>query len=603
MCGITALHDPAGGHAIEAANARLRHRGPDDAGVFSDAAAGVTLAMRRLAIIDLAGGHQPMSTPDGRFTIVYNGELYNAPGLRADLEAAGERFATDHSDTEVVLRLYAREGEASLARLNGMFAFAVYDAARRTLFCARDHAGIKPLYYFQGGGRFALASELKALLALPFVPRELERGALWDYMSLMYVPGEQSAIRGVRRLPAGHCLTYAVDTRQLAVRRWYEPRIGDGPRRPREEWRSRIRAELEAAVQRWTLSDVPLACSLSGGLDSSAIVGLLAAGGKAPATFSVGFSGEGEEAWNELPLARKVAEKWGTRHHELVLDPKALLEDLPRMAWHLDEPYAGGLPSWLVFKEMARSVKVGLTGTGGDELFGNYGKWRELEPRWWSRRKVDAKAFRSRFFERYYYLSDEDKRRFVLQGNGDTGGALFTRFAGAAGTSIRDRVAHVDLATQLPEEFLMMTDRFSMAHSLEARTPFLDRRLMELVLSVPADQRTSRQDLKGLLREAVADVLPPELLSAGKRGFVIPLTLWLRGRLRPIVSRLLAPERLARQGLFRAEFHERYVRPHVEGREDHTQVVWAALMFQVWHATFLEGAAAGAPAWRLQDLG
>jgi asparagine synthase (glutamine-hydrolysing) len=605
MCGIAALHDPAGGFGIEAANGRLVHRGPDDAGFYADAATGVSLAMRRLAIIDLAGGHQPMSTPDGRFTIVYNGELYNAPELRKELEAAGERFVTDHSDTEVVLRLYARHGAASLVRLNGMFGFVVYDAVRRTLFCARDHAGIKPLYYFHGGGRFALASELKALLALPFVPRELDRGALWDYMSLMYVPGEQSAIRGVRRLPAGHYLTYAVDTRELSVRRWYEPRIGDGPRLPRDEWRSQIRAELEAAVRRWTLSDVPLACSLSGGLDSSAIVGLLAAGGNPPATFSVGFTGAGEEAWNELPLARKVAEKWGTRHHELVLEPEALIEDLPRMVWHLDEPYGGGLPSWLVFKEMSRSVKVGLTGTGGDELFGNYGKWRELEPRWWSPASAadDRERFRARFFERYYYLSDEDKRRFALQGDGDTGGTLFSRFSDGAGTTSRDRVARLDLATQLPEEFLMMTDRFSMAHSLEARTPFLDRKLMELVLSVPADMRTARRDLKGLLRDAVSDVLPPELLAAEKRGFVIPLALWLRGRLRPVVERLLSPQRLARQGLFRPEFYERYVRPHLEQSRDHTQVVWAALMFQAWHFTFLEQGAAEAPTWRLEDIG
>jgi asparagine synthase (glutamine-hydrolysing) len=608
MCGIVALHEAraVGVEAgIEAANARLAHRGPDDSGTFRDPTSGLMLAMRRLSIIDLAGGHQPMSTPDGRFTIVYNGELFNAPELRKALEEKGERFATDHSDTEVVLRLYAREGESSLQRLNGMYAFAIFDSEKKTLFCARDHAGIKPLYWFQKDGRFAAASELKALLAFPFVPRELDRASLSHYMSLMYVPGEASILKDVRRLPAGHCLRYDLESGKVSVRRWYARSFDPQRGVAREAWRERVRAEVEAAVKRWTLSDVPLACSLSGGLDSSAIVGVLAAAGKAPETFSVGFTGAGEEAWNELPLARKVAEKWGTRHHELVLDPEALLEDLLPMVWALDEPYGGGLPSWLVFKEMSRSVKVGLTGTGGDELFGNYGKWRELEGAWWrlAGGRTGADAFRKRFFERYYYLSDPDKRASVLQdASASTGDALYARFASNEELGIRDRVAALDLETQLPEEFLAMTDRFSMAHSLEARTPFLDRRLMECVWTIPAAERTARGDLKGLLRESIAGLLPPELLAAGKRGFVLPLKPWLRGRLRPVVERLLAPERLARQGLFQPQFHERYVRPHVEGRADHTQVVWAALMFQLWHHLYIDTAATGAPSYSVGDI-
>ena len=608
MCGIVALHDPRGGTA-EAANARLAHRGPDDSGTFRDAASGLSLAMRRLSIIDLAGGHQPMATPDGRFTIVYNGELFNAPELRKDLEGKGERFATDHSDTEVVLRLYAREGESSLQRLNGMYAFAIFDAVKKTLFCARDHAGIKPLYWFQKDGRFAAASELKALLAFPFVPRELDRESLSHYMSLMYVPGEASILRDIRRLPAGHCLRYDLESQRVSVRRWYVRSFAPRPGVSRGEWRERVRAEVEAAVKRWTLSDVPLACSLSGGLDSSAIVGVLAASGKPPETFSVGFTGAGEEAWNELPLARKVAEKWGTHHHELVLDPESLLDELLPMVWALDEPYGGGLPSWLVFKEMSRSVKVGLTGTGGDELFGNYGKWRELEPAWWpglwqrGGGRVDAEAFRRRFFERCYYLSDSDKRASVLQDAGaSTADALYAYFANDKELDIRDRIATLDLETQLPEEFLAMTDRFSMAHSLEARTPFLDRGLMECAWTIPARERTARGDLKGLLREAIGDLLPPELLAAGKRGFVLPLALWLRGRLRPVAERLLAPDRLARQGLFKPQFHERYVRPHLEGRADHTQVVWAALMFQLWHHLYIDTTARGAPAYAVGDV-
>jgi asparagine synthase (glutamine-hydrolysing) len=608
MCGIAGVHDPRGGVNTDAPNELLAHRGPDDAGRVQ-LPHGLSLAMRRLAIIDIAGGQQPMSTPDGRFTIVYNGEVYNAALLRRRMEAAGERFATDHSDTEVVLRLYAKHGEACLDDLNGMFAFAIHDRERETLFCARDHAGIKPFYYFQRDGRFAFASELKALLALPFVSPELDRESLFHYMSLMYVPGERTILRGIRRLPAGHCLTYRLREQEVSIRRWYRPVFAAKQALPREEWRHRVRAGLEAAVERWAISDVPIACSLSGGLDSSSIVGLLAARGRTPDTFSVGFTAPGEEAWNELPLARQVATKWGARHHEIELQPEALLDDLLRMVWHLDEPYGGGLPSWAVFKAMSRSVKVGLTGTGGDELFGNYGKWRELErpPGWPLRRaKNDAENFQRHFFERYYYLPDPDKEERVLNVARSelpwTGAALHRIFEDQAGAGLRDRVAAVDVATQLPEEFLMMTDRFSMAHSLEARTPFLDRELMDMCWSIPADVRTARGDLKGLLREAVADLLPPDVLRAGKRGFVIPLKLWLRDRLRPVVERLLAPDRLARQGVFRAQFHEAYVRPHLEGRADHTNVVWAALMFQLWHHVFLESGARSAPDYPLSAL-
>lgn len=605
MCGIVGIHDPRADVSTAEPSARLAHRGPDDAGSFVAREAGLGLAMRRLAIIDRAGGRQPMSTPDGRYTIVYNGEVFNAGPLRVELETAGERFSTDHSDTEVVLRLFAREGEGCLARLNGMFAFAIYDSHRRVLFCARDHAGIKPFYYFLGGGRFAFASELKALLAVPFVPRELDRASFRHYMSLMYVPGEESILRGIRRLPAGHLLTYNLESGALATRRWYRQVFAPCENVSRDEWKHRVRATLDAAVQRWAISDVPVACSLSGGLDSSSIVSLLAARGRALETFSVGFSAPGEEAWNELPLAREVAAKWGARHHEIELRPEALLDDLPRMAWHLDEPYGGGLPSWAVFREMSARVKVGLTGTGGDELFGNYGKWRELErPAGWPLRRAahDPEAFRRAFFERYYYLSDAEKKQLLVPPAPDTGPMLYRLFHDSGAPTVRDKVATLDLATQLPEEFLMMTDRFSMAFSLEARTPFLDRELMELCFSIPASQRTARGDLKGLLREAVADLLPSTVLRAGKRGFVIPLKLWLRGTLKPVVERLLAPERLARQELFRPQFYEACVRPHLEGRADRTPVVWAALMFQLWHHVFLDSRAGEAPVYPVGAL-
>jgi asparagine synthase (glutamine-hydrolysing) len=596
MCGIVGIIGPQEDSWISAMNGKIHHRGPDDSGIFRDRNAGVTLAMSRLAIIDLAGGHQPMSTPDGRYTIVFNGEIFNAADLRAELEIEGQTFLSAHSDTEVLLYLMARQGKTALSKLNGMFAFALWDAVKQELLCARDRFGIKPFYFSAAGGRLALASELKSLLTLPWIERSVDRDSLHHYMSLMYVPGVDTAIAGVSRLPGGHWLSWK-PAQGMAQGRWWSPQIGQSISMPREEAVQRIRTALEAAVARWATSDVPIGCSLSGGLDSSAIVGLLAQQGHRLRTYSVGFAGKGEERWNELPLARAVAERWGTEHEEIVLDPLSLLDDLIQMVWHLDEPYGGGLPSWSVFKQMSHSVKVGMTGSGGDELFGNYGKWRELEGGWLQRgfgaARTDATSFRKHFFDRYYYLSDVAKKSHVLQYvpvHDDTGGWLYEYgFAREGAVDVRDRCALTDIVTQLPEEFLMMTDRFSMAHSVEARTPFLDNELADLVLGLPSGFRTQRNDLKGLLRDTVADVLPPTLVNAPKRGFVIPLTLWLRSTLRPLVERLLASERLAAQGLFKPDFYARYVQSHLDGRQDNTQVVWAALMFQLWHCVFIEG--------------
>jgi asparagine synthase (glutamine-hydrolysing) len=343
------------------------------------------------------------------------------------------------------------------------------------------------------------------------------------------------------------------------------------------------------------LSDVPVACSLSGGLDSSSIVGLLAERGRKVSTYSLGFAGKREGDWNELPLAAEVARKWGTTHHELVMEPASLLADLGRMVWHMDEPYGGGLPSWAVFKHMSEDVKVGITGTGGDELFGNYGKWTGIEGKWYRRPAPTAANFRRHFFDRYYYFPDSAKRE-VLTGSArlaDTSALLFEQYESAIGSGPRDFCASTDIGTQLADEFLTMTDRFSMAHSLEIRPPFLDNELVDLVATIPAGTRTSPGDLKGLLRQAVAPVLPAPLLTAPKRGFVIPLKLWMRNELRPLVERLLSPERLARQGIFDPDLYARHVLPHLESREDRTTRVWGLLMFQMWHMQFVESDIAG----------
>ena len=617
MCGIVGLCGAQDPSWLTALNRRIVHRGPDDHGEYRDPAAGVSLAMRRLSILDLSGGHQPMGTEDGGCWIVFNGEIYNAGDLRTDLEKQGVRFQTNHSDTEVLLRLYQKEGPSMLKKLNGMFAFVIYDRNRRLLFGARDRLGIKPLYYTEQGGLFAFASELKALLSLPGFRREIDNGSLYHYMSLLYVPGEQSIFQGIRRLPPAHCFTYTLSDKQLKIERYWDFPTEEQQGISVEDWASRIRRQLETAVRRWVISDVPVGYALSGGVDSPALVGLLATQGmRNLKTYSLGFAAPEEQHWDELPRAREVAKRWGTDHQEIILQPGDLLKDLVRMVWFLEEPYGGGLPSWYVFEFMHREVKVGVTGTGGDELFGNYGKFRFLENPWLRTKRGIRKILEPGIhggsspteilLDSVYYLTDPVKKQQIFEKSQvpteETSRYLSRCWDRSGPGQIRRGIARLDCTTQLPDEFLQMTDRFSMAHSLEARVPYLDHELVELCFQIPAGLRMRSTDPKYLLKMAVRDLLSDSLLSAPKRGFVIPVQRWLREELRPLAEQLLHPDRLKRQGIFRPDFWTTFVRPHLEGRADFTWVVWAGLMFQLWHLIFIEENCSEVPTFEWQSI-
>jgi asparagine synthase (glutamine-hydrolysing) len=617
MCGIAGIVGQFERGHLSAMNRLITHRGPDDAGEFISADGEIGLAMRRLSIVDLGGGHQPMPSADGSLQIVFNGEIFNAPELRTKLEKKGRVFKTRNSDTEVILQLYEVEGTAMLPRLNGMFAFVIFDRKRNQLFGARDRFGIKPLYYTAQGGCFAFASEMKSLLTLPWLERQLDSQSLYHYLTLLHVPDEASILKGVFRLPPAHSFTLDVTTKQLSVQRFWEFDFDKTEQHTTAEWADRLRGELRAAVKRWSLSDVPIACSLSGGLDSSAVVGLLAEQGfNKLKTFTLGFESADEQSWDERHLAKQVASKWGTEHRENVLQPDALLDDLVSMVWHLDEPYGGGLPSWYVFGEMAREVKVGLTGSGGDELFGNYGKFRAIEGKplrelGLGLKKLGVSGKSSTPFGRHYhairrYFDDTTKRDAVLASGffapEDTAAFLQKLYDAQATADLRNRLAALDFRTQLAEEFLFMTDRFSMAHCLEARVPLLDNELVETVFRIPSSIRTRPKDLKYLFKLAVKDLLPPDVLAGKKKGFVIPVELWLRRELRPLVERLLAPERLRQQGIFRPEFFKRFVTPHLEGRASFTWQIWAVLMFQLWHVLFLERKLTEKPTFNWKEL-
>ncbi|MEO5355841.1 MAG: asparagine synthase (glutamine-hydrolyzing) [Nitrospirae bacterium YQR-1] len=587
-------------------NALQAHRGPDDEGTYADNANLVYLSMRRLAIIDIAHGKQPMTDETGNYTIVFNGEIFNSPELRVQLQSRGYKFTTKNSDTEVLLTLYQDMSVQMLSKLNGMFAFVIYDKKRGVIFGARDRVGIKPFYYTLKGGAFSFASELKSLLALDYVSKDIDFNSLYHYVSLQFVPAPNSIFNDIKKLPAGHFFTYTLSSRSLDVQRYWRLDVNNTEDRTEAQWLEIVQEKLREAIRRWTLSDVPLACSLSGGLDSSAIVAHLSeAGAGNLRTYSFGFTGQEGKELNELPLAAMVAKRYDTIHHEVTIESDTLIEDIDSMVWHLDEPYGGGLPSWYVYKIISNDVKVCLTGTGGDELFGNYEKYliyersalyRHLRALRDSAGQNVLKQIRDalnypfgHFYHRYFSDAAKDSLVFDKKAPADESTEqLIENLRRASGTkSARNGVAYIDFQLQLPEEFLLVTDRFSMAHSLEARVPFLDHELIETVFKMSPQIRTGGGMMKSFLKKLLTDMLPPEVITGRKRGFVLPIELWMRNKLKPLLHQYFSPSYIKEQGIFSLDLYTKIAAPHIAGKANFTHQIWTLLMFQLWHRKFM----------------
>lgn len=602
MCGIVGLVGRGDVSVLMEMNASQMHRGPDDGGMFSDPARCVYLAMRRLAIVDISDGHQPMANGDGRIWIVFNGEIINAPSLRKELEAEGAVFRTHHSDTEVLIHLYERYGDNMLERLNGMFAFVIYDKGRNRIFGARDHFGIKPLYYTLNTEGLAFASELKSLYRLPGFKKTINRQAVYHYLSFQCIPAPETIIEGVCKLAAGESFVFDLDRKQFHKSRYWRPpsgvREGEEVACTGHELEALIREGFTGAVRRWMLSDIPIACSLSGGIDSAVIAGLMTEVGGAPIrTYTLGFDDFAD--LDERALAKHVADRWGTQHQEIVIRSEDLLADLGLMVAALDEPYGGGLPSWFVFKGMADKVKVCMTGTGGDELFGNYGKWRVYD-HWPTGLRQGLGLLRRDWRwmgdlwqfprgSRYsLYFRDYEKRDGLLNPGfclGCDASEALVEYLWDEGrpATVRDAPRTIDMQIQLPDEFLHMTDRFSMAFSIEARPPFLDREFAEMMMSIPVASRIGIDRLKEHLIRALSDYIPQTLQSASKKGFILPVADWLRKNLRSQVERLFHPAFLRHQGIFSERIYDDWVLPHLEGRVDHSAKLWTLFMFQLWY--------------------
>ena len=610
ICGIAKARGAVSPEQLAAMSATLVHRGPDSDGSFVDGRVG--LAARRLAIIDLVTGDQPIANESGQITVVQNGELYNYRELRRELERAGHRFSTS-GDTEVLVHLYEEHGERFADRLRGMFAVALWDADRERLVLARDPYGIKPLYYREAGDELSFSSELRAL------PREaIDLDALEAFLAFNSVPAPLTVFRGVRKLPAGHVLTWERGRSELTRYARPAPVPAAEVRDDDEaELVEELRARLRDSVRAHLVSDVPVGVLLSGGIDSSVLAALAADESSEPVrTFSIGFE---ERSFDELADARLVAERYGTEHRELVLRPDAVLL-LPALADAFDEPFAdsSALPTYLVSQLAAEDVKVALSGEGGDELFGGYYTYAAdllAQRTAWSARLLrpvverlptsTARAsfdYRAKRFVRAVHLPPLERHhgwkeifspdaRAALTGQRssfDPVDLLRRRFDETEGAELLARLQDVDLGTYLVDDLLVKTDRASMAHSLEARVPFLDPVVTNLALALPTRHKVRGLRKKVLLRKAAAPLVPPELLRRRKRGFSIPAAAWLRGELEPFARDTLSADTLRRQGFFRPEAVTRLIDDHVAGREDLSRQLWGLLAFTLWHERHVE---------------
>jgi len=606
----------------------IEHRGPDDEGHY--VGRGVGLGMRRLSIIDVTGGHQPIANEDETIWLVLNGEIYNFKELRADLENKGHRFRT-HTDTEVIVHLYEEEGTGLFKRLRGMFGLALWDAKRERLVVGRDRIGEKPLYVRRESNRILFASELKSILQVADVPRRLSLGSLQEYLALGYVPAPLTMLEGIEKILPGHCLL--VENGRIEDQEYWDVPIGQSEKHSEQEWIERVREKLLETVKAQLVSDVPLGAFLSGGIDSSTIVAAMARmTGRPVKTYSIGYGGD-QSYYNELPYAKVVAKAFGTDHHEIVVRPEVSAL-LPKLMWHMDEPIADSacLTTYLVSRLARESVTVILSGVGGDELFGGYRRylgdnlhrWYRLLPgpvrksvlpavlklfsqdrtsAWKDYARYAAAFIRtgelnpaSRYMSYVTLFSPQVQHELLRQesGAGSNGNemaaeALRKCFARCTGKDTLNRIMYTDLKTSLPDDLLALTDRMSMAASIECRAPLVDYELVELASRMPSSLKVRGLTMKYLLKKAVAPWLPREVIKRKKRGFGAPVGGWLRQDLKPLVHELLSEEQVRQRGLFHWPAVQQLIEDHQEQRSDYTDHIFALIALETWCRIYLDG--------------
>ena len=636
MCGICGVLSLGGADTVKESLVQQmvavqQHRGPDDQGVFC--APGVGLGFCRLAILDLTpAGHQPMSNEDGTVWLVFNGEIYNYRDMVPELEQAGHRFRS-RCDSEVIIHAYEQWGPDCVHRFNGMFAFAIWDSRQRRLFMARDRLGVKPLYYWSNGTRIAFSSELKGLLALPFVPRRLNMQALQSYLVYEYVPAPESIFQGIQKLPAGYTLDLRLDgsmtgchTADLKPRQYWNLQYQPEARHySADDYVYEFRELLRAAVKRRLISDVPLGVFLSGGIDSSSVVAMMTeVSNEQPKTFSIGFA---EKTFNELHYSQVVARHFHTDHHVEMLHPDSN-ELIHTIAHFLDEPLADAstLPTYLVSQSARKHVTVALGGDAGDELFAGYDRYQaqrlaslsvDLLPeatRNWlhslstrippTAQKKGLNNIVRRFLDgailpremqhmRWQtFWQDEELARLLAaphSGIQSERERIIDLFRRSGSPYPLDQQQYADIKWYLPDDILCKVDRMSMAVSLEVRGPFLDYTLAEFAARLPMNMRLRGWSGKYLLKRAMQGILPDEILHRQKIGFNMPYKNWLRRDLRELLQDALSSTRLQQQGLFRPQYVQTLIHEHLEGVRDHAHQLWQLLIFQLWAEQYLSG--------------
>lgn len=622
MCGIVGMLDVRGRAVnpawIESMNDSITHRGPDDSGIYVKQ--GVCLGMRRLSIIDVAGGHQPVYNEDKTVWVVFNGEIYNHLELRHDLEKAGHRFYTN-SDSETLVHLYEEFGVEGVSRLRGMFAYALWDERGERLLLARDRVGIKPLYYSFIAERLVFASELKAFFRLPHFSPDVNPSAVQRFLAYLYIPGPETIFRDVLELPPAHILVH--ERGRTSIRQYWTLQYQSQRSVSLDEWQERFLHQFRDSVKSHLISDVPLGAFLSGGIDSSAIVGVMAQESVKPVlTFSIGHEGKGAFQ-DERAFARIVAQQFGTDHHEFIVTTK--IEDLlPKLVTCFDQPFAdsSAIPNYYINQLTRQHVTVALSGLGGDEIGGGYerylgmmwaelfrtlpasvrgilgGKWVHLLPDFASghpgmtRLKrflasaVKPSAERYAAFVTAFSPSERDrlvKREFLTSAKPESPEELIWKiFDSGNADSLLHNLLLCDMQLYLPGDLLTLTDRVSMHHSLEVRVPFLDHPLIELMAQIPAEYKTTLWSKKVLFKQAFKELLPSRILHRKKLGFSVPLGLWLRTDLKPLMCDLLSKESLRVLGYLNPLEVERFIAEHLAGRTNHENKLWGLINLVLW---------------------
>ena len=637
MCGIAGFYGHADPTLLRRMVRLLISRGPDDEGFYEDEQVG--LGMRRLCIIDVAGGHQPIHNEDETIWVILNGEIYNYQLLRTTLEEKGHCFYT-HSDTECLVHLYEEYGEDFVQHLRGMFAIALWDRTQKKLLLVRDRIGIKPLYYFLDNGRLFFASELKSLLSAPGFERELDPAAFQQYLSFLYIPAPHTIFRKIAKLPPGFLLS--MENGRMESKPYWDLSFGRQECADEEEAAEKVLEVLDESVRMRMISDVPLGAFLSGGLDSSAIVGLMARHSSRPVkTFTVGFEAEGK-GFNELEYARQIARHFDTEHHECTIDYD-VIDLLPRVLWHFDEPFGNSTSvlAYLLSEFTRKHVTVALSGTGGDEAFMGYprhlglsmGHLYEKLPRpfrqHFLRRLIAllpestasnfpahrlAKRMR-RFVEgmempeedRYlswlrYFDGEGQKRLTELEGDGEVDGFMYGYLGRFPERSVEDRAFYADIKTFLPYNQLEYMDKMSMAHSLEARVPFCDHELLEVSASLEHQWKLKGRGGKRVLKKACELFLPREIVHRRKVGFDAPTGEWFKGSLRPFCEALFSEKALKQTGIFRPEEVQRLMHLHLSGKRDLSLHLWMILIFEVWYRMYVVQEITDQPDFTLREL-